>query len=301
MIMPLMFESWVELKGEKATTSIISNESSIVLKLVMDVISELFDLISEDEEAKKQFLAQYQDRFEKQILKNFPYLQNEKGKKSIESGGEKCIYQNLSIANLFVFFCMKNAQRFRKYRDQVFTFIEDQIAHWKTKDQVFNAQMQKFIYSIIETRDFTNEIRKLFIELVKSCDYNHSSFDVKLKLVCKIIEKFEGDLGHDKIVNQMVTIIATKKHIPSHLVKTLLALAKKGNFQLIEALGHNCFEIVNNLQNIQVSNSSSNLKEDVKKLIFWIKDQQVLGKIYEHTKNVNDLTLIQICEMSLLK
>lgn len=303
MIMPLMFEFWLELRDATVTSS-ISNESSIVLKLVMDVTSELFAFISENEDAKNQFLSQYQDRFEKQILNNFPYVQNEKGKKSQESGGEKCIYQNLSIANLYLSFSIKNQQRFRKYRDAIFAFIEDQVVNWKTKDLEFNIKIKQFIHSLFTEKDlkkiFVTESKKLFMELVKSCDTNQTSFDTKLKLVCKIIENFEGDLCHDNIVTQMVNILTVKDHVPIHLVKTLLVLARKGNTLLIKCIENRALDIVENLQNIKTG-SDENIKRDIINLLFWIDSKEVLECLKEIARTRNDLILENICEMALLK
>lgn len=303
MIMPLMFETWLELRDSTATNS-ISNDSSIVLKLVMDVISELFAFISENEDAKNQFLSQYQDRFEKQILNNFPYVQNEKGKKSQESGGEKCIYQNLSIANLYLSFSIKNQQRFRKYRDAIFTFIEDQIVNWKTKDQEFNIKIKQFIQSLFTEKDlkkiFATESKKLFVDLVKSCDTNHMSFDIKLKLVCKIIENYEGDLCHDNIVTQMVNILTVKEFIPIHLVKTLLVLAKKGNTLLVKSIENRALDIVENLQRIKTG-SDETIKRDIVNLLFWIDNKDVLESLKEIAQTRNDSVLENICEMALLK
>lgn len=303
MIMPLMFETWLELKDATATNS-ISNESSIVLKLVMDVTSELFAFIRESDDAKNQFLSQYQDRFEKQILMNFPYVQNEKGKKAQDSGGEKCIYQNLAIANLYLSFSIKNQQRFRKYREAVFIFIEDQIISWKIKDLEFNIKMKEFFHSLYTGKDlkkiFAVESKKLIMDLVKSCDTNHSSFDTKLKLVCKIIENYEGDLCHENIVSQMVNILTVKEYVPVHLVKTLLVLAKKGNPLLIKSIEGRALDIVNNLQNIKVSsfNENDNVKRDIVNLLFWISNKEVLESIKELAQAKNDLLLYNICEIA---
>lgn len=302
MIMPLMFETWVELRDSTATNS-ISNDSSIVLKLVMDVTTELFAFISESEDAKNQFLSQYQDRFEKQILNNFPYVQNEKGKKTQESGGEKCIYQNLSIANLYLSFSIKNQQRFRKYRERIFSFIEDQISSWKTKDLEFNVKIKQFIHSLFTEKNlkkiFAIESKKLFMELVKSCDTNHMSFDTKLKLVCKIIENYEGDLCHDNIITQMVNILTVKEYIPMHLVKTLLVLAKKGNTLLMKCIEDRALDIVNNLQKVKIADE--NIKRDIVNLLYWINSKEVIESLKEIAKTNNDLILNDVCEMALLK
>jgi hypothetical protein len=137
------------------------------------------------------------------------------------------------------------------------------------------------------------------MELVKSCDANQSSFDTKLKLVCKIIENYEGDLCHNSIITQMVNILTVKEFIPSHLVKTLLVLAKKGNALLIKTIENRALDIVNHLQSVK--STDENLKRDIVNLLFWIDNKDVIESLMEIAKTNNDLVLGNICEMALMK
>lgn len=130
MIMPLMFETWMEIKPDVSkiidgeNTSFITNESSLLLKTIMDIISELFNMAGESNE---QFIRSHNNKFEMYFLSQFPYCQDVSGlsgsKTALESGGDKCVYQNLTIANLYLAFVLKHKQRFWKHRSKIFAYI----------------------------------------------------------------------------------------------------------------------------------------------------------------------------------
>lgn len=301
-----MFETWVELRDPtlSAENNSISHENSIVLKLIMDIILELYSMIEHHEEAKQQFLKKYQDRFEKQLLINFPYNQNANNKREL-SGGEKCVYQNLSISILFLAFSTKNQQRFHKYRERVFNFIEDCIITWKTKDQEFNNSMRRFIRFLFnESRQiFAIESKKVFNELVKKCSVDQSSYDPKLALVCEIIEK--SDFSCDHLVSQMVGVLAEKDVIPVHLIKTISAVAKRGNKALIESVEKLAIEIAKNFKKMKISGVSENnvfsYKIEISNLFYWIKNEEVLKNLSQHLQPENDLISNRIKEIILSK
>ena len=120
------------------------------------------------------------------------------------SGGVKCEYQNLSIAIIFLAFTLKNHQRFYKYRERVFDFIEEWI-NWKNKDK--------------ELRNcFVADSKRIFNQLVKKYNADPTdSNDAKIALVCEIIEN--TDTSCDNLIFQMV--LAQKSIIPSHLITAL--------------------------------------------------------------------------------
>ena len=189
-------------------------------------------MIESNETAKQQFLKKYQDRFEKQILNGFPFTQNENNKKSKEmsGGGVKCEYQNLSIAILFLAFTLKNHQRFYKYRERVFSFIEECIINWKDKDQEFIECMRKFVRMLFHHKDLRNcfgvETQRIFNQLVIKCNVDQL-YDAKLALVCEIIKN--TDISCEKLILQMVNVIALKTNIPLYLITALSSVAKRSS------------------------------------------------------------------------
>ena len=132
MIMPLMFETWLEIKPNKAqasvdgeNTSFISNENAYMLKVIMDIINQLFDMVKLNDVNREWFLATFYERFASYLLPNFPYCQDDKATKNKTEivGGEKCVYQNLHICYMFLWFQAKNKQRFSKHKAKVFDFV----------------------------------------------------------------------------------------------------------------------------------------------------------------------------------
>lgn len=294
-----MFETWIELKDSSfAETNSITHENSIVLKLIMDIFLELYAMIENNELAKQQFLKKFQDRFEKQVLSNFPYTQNNGNKKAQElSGGEKCVYQNLSISIIFLAFAMKNPQRFRIYRERVFDFIEDCIINWRTKDQEFIESIKKFIRMLFHQRELRNnfgvESKKLFTELLKKCNIDQSSYDPKLALVCEIIEQ-GNDFSCDSLIDRMVNVLAHKDIVPVHIIKTILSVAKRGNITLFQSLEKYALDILKNHSTMRISGkmgfeNTNNCKLHMTNLFYYINDTNVLKSLNEYLISKNDV------------
>lgn len=303
MIMPLMFETWMELKPDQSKTidgamcSAMSNDSSVMLKVVMDIILELYLMVEETgEEAKLKFLKKYQERFEQHFVASFPYSQEDSSKKTPESGGAKCLYQNVSIAILFIIFTAMNKQRFWKHRDRIFTFFEDCIVNWKPKDQGMNKLMKMFIRTLFtaEIRStFPDESKQVFNKLIRQCNIDQSSYDPKLALVCEIIEGNEGskkDSVYGELVPQMVQVLGQREFVPVHIIKTVSTLAKQGSPVVFECLEKAIVDITKNLLGpLKISGSfntdMSQWKLEIANLIFWVKNPEILKSLEGELKN----------------
>ncbi|XP_070504203.1 testis-expressed protein 10 [Chironomus tepperi] len=307
MIMPLMFETWMELKPTNETTHVgsIPQESAQMLKLIMDIQLELFSMIERNINLKQQFLKKYQDSFDKQILSNFPYVQNDDGsKRTQENGGERCIYQNLPIAFMFFQFSLKNQQRFSKYREKCFDFIEESILSWRNKDQEFNFLIKKLIRTLFSTESqkiFVNDSKRIFLALVRKCNVDQTTYDPKLALVCEIFEKNQdmkqGD-SDSNLLSQMVSVLAEKEFVPVYLIKTMTLLCKKGNKTIIEEIEKHALKIVRNLQKrLKISGNhldnvdNNRWKMEIANLLCWIEDKDVLMKLNELPKSDNILSV----------
>ncbi|KAL7020118.1 hypothetical protein ACKWTF_011377 [Chironomus riparius] len=316
MIMPLMFETWMELKPTNETTHVgsIPQDSAQMLKLIMDIQIELFNMIEGNVNLKQQFLKKYQDSFDKQILSNFPYVQNDDGtKRTQDNGGERCIYQNLSIALMYFQFSMRNQQRFSKYREKCFDFIEEAIMSWRNKDQEFNFLIKKLIRSLFSQeaqKIFVNDSKRIFIALVRKCNVDQTTYDPKLALVCEIFEKNQEMKQCDSdnsLLSQMVQVLAEKEFVPVYLIKTMTMLCKKGNKTIIEEIEKNALSIVKNLQKrLKISGNhlesvdSNRWKMDIANLLYWINDKDVLSKLNDLPKS-DSLVSVKIDQLISMK
>jgi pre-rRNA-processing protein IPI1 len=199
MIIPLLFETWLEVKPPQEnlseSASSISSESGYMLHIIMDTLLQLWEMLKTDETNKSWFLSNYAENFASYFLENFPYFQNtSKSNKNEIVGGEKCLYQNLNISYLFLIFYTKNRGKFGKYRARIFQFVNDCIFQWKPKDNDFNQLLSKFISTAFLEENkslFENESKKLFANLIEKYDFERASKenDVKLGILCEMIEK----------------------------------------------------------------------------------------------------------------
>ena len=303
MIMPLMFETWMELKPTQSKTidgtvcSSVSHDNSIMLRIVMDIIMELYQMVEDtSEEARLKFFKKYQEKFELHLVSSFPYTQDDSSKKTPESGGAKCLYQNVSIAYLYLVFTSKHKQRFWKHRERIFSFIEDCVLNWKPKDQELNRLMKKFIRLLFTSEIcsiFLVESKQVFNQLIRKCNVDQSSYDPKLALVCEIIETSEGskkDSLYAELVPQMVQVLSQKEHVPVHIIRTVSTLAKQGNPIVFEQLEKTIIDVIKNLLgSLKISGSFNSdpmkWKLEIGNLIYWINSQEILHSIKGELKN----------------
>lgn len=311
MIMPLMFETWMEMRP--ASNNSITQESAVMLKVIMDIQIELLSMISKNDVLKQQFLKKYQDNYDKLLMSNFPYVQNtEGGKRGQESGGEKCIYQNLCIAIIYHLFSLRNHSRFSKYRGKCFDFIEEAIMQWKPKDAEFNSHMKQFIRALF-TREslkiFSSDAKRILSALVRKCNVDQTTYDPKLELVCEIFEKADDSRQNDtdNLLSQMIHILAEKEIVPVYLIETVSSLAKKGNKSIVEALDKNAIKIIDNLQGkLRITgclnpDDSIKYKFQIANLVYWVNSREVLLKLGESTASKIDSISVKINQIVNLK
>lgn len=303
MIMPLMFETWIELKNDTSNESnSISADDGMILELILQIILELYGMIESDDETKFQFLKRYQDRFDKIILCRFPYTQN-------INGEENCVYQNLSIAILFLHFLVRNQQRFMKFSEKVFNFIVECIdKSCKPRDKKFIELMSKFIHTMYSCKGlnvnlFGNQTKRVFNELTKKCNLEDQTH---CELICQIIEHHANEDLCNNLICQMIEILAQKSIIPIRIIKTLTKLAKRGNKTVFECIERNANGIVENFKrNIKFSGNSSdenkNIRIEVADLMYWINDVEILKKLKNQVNNddafsqrITDIVLCKI-------
>jgi hypothetical protein len=297
--MPLMFETWIELKPSQSKTidgemcSSMPLDNSIMLRIVMDIIMELYQMVEEtSDEAKQKFLKKNQEKFELHLVSTFPYSQDDASKKTPESGGGKCLYQNISIAILFLTFTAKHRQQFWKHREKIFKFAEESVMSWKGKDQELNRLMKKFIRKLFtpEMRSiFVNESRQIFTELIKKCNVDQSSYDPKLALVCEIIEGGKKDSIYAELVPQMVQVLSQREFVPVHIIRTVSTLAKQGNQIVFENLDKTIIDIVKNLLGpMKISGNftsdANHWKMEIANLIYWVEKVQIFEAIKSELK-----------------
>lgn len=303
MIMPLMFETWMEVKPNQTSTitgelrTSLSEDASIMLKIVLDVMMELHDMVElTGTDTKAKYLAKNLEKFDVHLVTPFPYVQDDSSKKSPESGGAKCVYQNLSVAILYLSFIARHKPRFSKHREKVFKFIIESIDTWKPKDAEFNSLMRNFINRLFAPemiKIFSEESKQVFHQLVKNCNVDQMTHDPKLELVCGIIEKSNTtakDSIYSMIIPQMVKKLGTNSVIPVHLIDTITTLAKCGNKIVLENLEINIAAMIESLLTRMrfvgnLDKDESVIKCKIANLVYWIDNKETLIAIRATLKN----------------
>lgn len=80
MIVPLLFETWLEMKPSEdqnsKSSSLISNEAAYMLKIIMDIMIQLWSMIERNEANRNWFIENNSESFSNYLLGKFPYFQN---------------------------------------------------------------------------------------------------------------------------------------------------------------------------------------------------------------------------------
>lgn len=299
------------ISGELRTS--LNLDASVMLKVVMDIMMELHDMVElASQETKTKFLAKNLEKFDQHLVTPFPYIQDDSSKKTPESGGKNCVYQNLSVGIMYLSFVQRHRQRFFKQREKIFNFVSDAIEAWKTKDQEFNTLMKNFIHRLFRSeivKIFPDDSKRIFHQLVKHCNIDQMTHDPKLELVCSIIEKSNSiskDSIYSLIIPQMVQKIGNSPVVPIHLIDTVGVLAKQGNKIVLENLDANVVDIVENLLSRMrfVGNLHQEerlIKCKVANLVYWVNSTDILESVRRVLKSdklslyIKEIIDLKIC------
>ncbi|OXU28243.1 hypothetical protein TSAR_010769 [Trichomalopsis sarcophagae] len=152
LLMPLMFDSWIEVSPKSQNSSYvqlpISEEAACLLRCITSIIQsiiEYLELLEKDNgtvTSSTWFKSKYQNVFIKNLLQDFPYVQQKSGsraKKSqveitISSSGD-CLEQNLTLSYIYIWFTTISSNIKTDKLDQelslrVLQFITDKLEKW---------------------------------------------------------------------------------------------------------------------------------------------------------------------------
>lgn len=122
LLMPLLFETWMEVRPPNLNNEDIeiSNEAAFSLRTIIEIVEQLYELMKmwnnevNNDDLTDWFEKTYGNEFCNQFLLGFPYLQCDGIKSSkrkskglateqevYEAGGHKCFIQNLYVSYIF--------------------------------------------------------------------------------------------------------------------------------------------------------------------------------------------------------
>lgn len=116
-LMPLMFDSWLEVYPKKVSSEAklsISDEASSLLKCITSIVQSIIELLKLLEKEKETlwlslwFKNEYQKLFIDNLLTEFPYMQ-EKCRSNLhknqpQNSFDECLEQNLNLSFIYIWF-----------------------------------------------------------------------------------------------------------------------------------------------------------------------------------------------------
>ncbi|XP_055613243.1 testis-expressed protein 10 homolog [Uranotaenia lowii] len=318
MLMPLLFESWLEVRPNSSESSehVLTHEAAITLGMLLDISILLWELVvCYDKETNgphltQWFRSQYGADFGSHILKGFPYYQSPGAKNRSKTTGlpdevkernvdEKCYQQNFNICYLY---CCLN-ENFRsdqtnKHYDKVTSYVERCVSNWKFRSPEIAAQLLKVLrFMLLETESSalslginqnTRALLKTLLEVYIQSKLPQDTRNRILILFCDIIvlnDRLWREYGQEifTLWLRMLPNLLRKPVVDFAVLKALLCLAKQRNGIFLQSLEENVDGIVDNLKKIQVVNEQYRNEGLILliNLLFWIGRKEVLEQLLQ--------------------
>uniref|UniRef100_A0A1Q3EWB4 Pre-rRNA-processing protein Ipi1 N-terminal domain-containing protein n=1 Tax=Culex tarsalis TaxID=7177 RepID=A0A1Q3EWB4_CULTA len=324
MLMPLLFESWLEVRpdtsGFESSDHVLSHEAATTLSLLLDIAIQLWELITiygqetNNSDLSRWFRAEYAENFCSHILVGFPYQQspaatkaqkqrNVSDENSERNVDEKCYQQNFNIC--YFYCCLSEnfrADRSKNYA-KVVTYVEACVNGWRFRSPELNALLLKVLrYMLLETdcatvNQNTRGLLKTLLEVYIQSKLPQDTRNRILILFCDIIvlnDRLWREYGQDifTLWLKMLPNLLKKPSIDLSVLKALLCLAKQKNTIFLQSLEENIAEIVANAGKIKIVNEQYRNEGAVLivNLLFWIGSKETLEKL------VNGETLNELDE-----
>ncbi|XP_062564009.1 testis-expressed protein 10 homolog [Armigeres subalbatus] len=317
MLMPLLFESWLEVRptsaGGETIEHVLSHEGATTLGLLLDIAIQLWELIviygqeTNNVDMTRWFREQYSEDFCNHILKGFPFYQSPgstggKGRNAAQmpddpkerNVDEKCYQQNFNICYLY---CCLN-ENFRsdhsKNYDKVVNYVERCVNNWKFRSPEVNSLLLKVLrYMLLETdhasvNKNTRGLLKTLLEVYIQAKLPQDTRNRILILFCDIIvlnDRLWREYGQEifTLWLRMLPNLLKKKVIDFNVLKALLCLAKQKNTIFLHSLEENVEDIVANVGAIKMLNEEYQNEGLVLliNLLFWISKRDTLEKLLQ--------------------
>ncbi|KAG7209713.1 hypothetical protein KM043_011348 [Ampulex compressa] len=244
LLMPLMFDSWIEVcsmeKPMDCAELIISNEASVLLKSIANIIqsiTECIDMFQADNDAaiRSWFCQQYIHSYNKALFSKFPYSKSpmidRTSKRQQDFSTIKytdtCVEHNLALCQIYIWFtCGQNHEiaMYKLNKDYctfILEYLNDKIRDWSNVDSEALIQLIKVL-------------RILFLKASKFWYANHITLGTLLGTIIDASFRHSRKELHSPlftILNEIVldhTLIELhSEHVFKEFVATLPSLLLK--------------------------------------------------------------------------
>ncbi|XP_017473163.1 PREDICTED: testis-expressed sequence 10 protein [Rhagoletis zephyria] len=312
-LLPLLIESWIEVRPQNQSTSItLTSEAALTLKVVLEILQNIWQLIKLHEQEKNHnllsdwFREEYAEIFASSFLTEvFPYQQGcerdpESSKKSYKkhlqtlnsSGGQLCLQQNICIAYLICQFYKshKTTQLEANKFVSLLNYLEEVVSNLKTHSlQDYHVLIQALRICLLENdihviqlhgnlaNNLLNSTLEAFLENHFPAKYNSES--EVLTLVCDIIRSWQLRQTYgDEIFKRFMLYLPQLLLRPNIQLSTLIAmssLVKQKNAILLHELENKIELVIQNIQKIHVYGAVNAFegKKHIMNLFYWTEKQ----------------------------
>ncbi|XP_047352512.1 testis-expressed protein 10 homolog isoform X1 [Vespa velutina] len=256
VLMPLIFDSWIEVCPEerisKISETVISSEASILLKhivIIIQLITEYIDILDYNDQinTKMWFTNSFQSVYIKNLFSKFPYTKTktvEKCRKRQEDFSdlemtEKCLEQNLGICQIYTWFTSmninhNNANKLDKaYCQYVMDYINDIINDWSDMDNFALPQLNKLLRTLFFKASQVWYVNRITIEPILKATISASFHQSKKELQVQLY-----DIISDIMLDHTLTELQGE-HIFKDFVSTLPTLL------LHSSINENIIQMIN--------------------------------------------------------
>ncbi|XP_015598339.1 testis-expressed protein 10 homolog [Cephus cinctus] len=222
VLMPLMFDSWIEVCPKDQTSYsdlIISNEASILLKNILDVIYFIIEYINvlESSSNTSEMSVWLKNNFQNSVLKNllvkFPYSQIktvQRTRKRQEDFAKmelntKCLEQNLQICHIYVWFTSvhNSGSLDKELCNHILDYLNESLESWSSTD---NSALPALIRTL----------RTLFLKASKIWYKNHINLGNTLKIIISTYSQPPKKELHFQLFNILSEIILDHNLVELH-------------------------------------------------------------------------------------
>lgn len=291
VLMPLMFDSWIEVCPEEkisdASEMMISNEASILLKhivVIIQLIIEYIDLLdySDHMNIKSWFKNSFQSIYLKNLFSKFPYSRIktvEKFRKRQEDFSnlevsDKCLEQNLAICQIYTWFTSVNTNHSttnkldKKCCKHIIDYLNERINNWPSSDNLALPQLNKLLRTLFFKASKVWYTNRITMEPILQATINVSSNQPKRELQTQLyniitdimLDHTLTELHSEHIFKEYVSVLPNlllRSSIHENMIQMINRAVLRHREWMQDALVKKQDAIIDNAKKIQIIGSEN--------------------------------------------
>lgn len=301
-LMPLLFETWVEVcpnvNSENNIETIVSEDAAILLKHAVEVVAVLWQLVqyfnkkNPNADIQKIFCIKYRQPFNQHFVHPFPFVTNIRSRQVQSENSpfedsitdSKLVAQNLEICHLFIMFNpFVNIKSQNREILSVLNYIE-KMFNQNTQDnindvviKILNTIFSKEVTSWTKTLSVMDALFRKIIWAYFNKDLSNQFKQKIFSLLCKIalndkLGHFHNSESYEKWVNNLPDILL-EESVTVQTIDIIYKFATRNNNTFNIVVKPKLLRIIENLPKLSVSDASDDTIKYHKlfSLLYWVK------------------------------